>query len=722
MVRAVAEDELVRRVCEIMVAVGGYRFAWVGFAMRDADKTVRPVAQAGYHAGYLDDIAISWADTPAGQGPTGTAIRTGRLCMLQNMAADQSFAPWCLAARTRGYASGIALPLRNDGETVGALNIYAAEPDAFDDEEQRLLAELAEDLAYGLVSLRTRAERARAEDALRRSEAHVRAVVTNAPVIIFAVDRDGRYTLFEGAALTSIGFAAPQANGASIWDIVGHIPEMRDDVRRALAGETLAAQRSIRGLVFDIRYTPLRDAEGRPDGFICVAIDITTNARAQEALTHQALHDALTGLPNRRLLYDRLEQALLSARRTREPLALLLMDLDRFKEVNDTFGHHHGDLLLREVSARLVGLLRATDTVARLGGDEFALLLIGSDEVGAVRVAEQIQAALDIPVSVEGRTLPAVCSIGVAVAPAHGDGAQDLLRHADVAMYTAKRGKTGYAVYATAQDTYTPQRLTLVGDLRNAIADGTLSLSYQPQVAFSPLSSHTERERLVGVEALVRWRHPRHGVIVPDEFIPLAEMTGLIKPLTEWVLNEALRQCRSWKRGGLSAPVSVNLSAESLRDPGLARTIAGLLRTYGVPPTWLRLEVTESALMADVDRAGEVLAELVALGVRVSVDDYGTGYSSLAYLKRLPVDELKIDRTFVRDLGDDEADAAIVRSTVALGHALGLRVVAEGVEDEEAWDLLAEMGCDLAQGYYVCRPLPGPKLRRWLRGSAWASA
>jgi len=325
-------------------------------------------------------------------------------------------------------------------------------------------------------------------------------------------------------------------------------------------------------------------------------------------------------------------------------------------------------------------------------------------------------------VSVEGRTLPAVCSIGVAVAPAHGDEAQDLLRHADVAMYTAKRGKTGYAVYATAQDTYTPQRLTLVGDLRNAIADGTLSLSYQPQVAFSPLSSHTERERLVGVEALVRWRHPRHGVIVPDEFIPLAEMTGLIKPLTEWVLNEALRQCRSWKRGGLSAPVSVNLSAESLRDPGLARMITGLLRTHGVPPTWLRLEVTESALMADVDRAGEVLAELVALGVRVSVDDYGTGYSSLAYLKRLPVDELKIDRTFVRDLGDDEADAAIVRSTVALGHALGLRVVAEGVEDEEAWDLLAEMGCDLAQGYYVCRPLPGPKLRRWLRGSVWATA
>jgi len=296
-----------------------------------------------------------------------------------------------------------------------------------------------------------------------------------------------------------------------------------------------------------------------------------------------------------------------------------------------------------------------------------------------------------------------------------------LLRCADVAMYAAKRGKTGYAVYASTQDQHSPQRLTLVSDLRDAITRGALTLHYQPQLAISMASSQAGRGRLVGVEALVRWRHPHHGVIAPSEFIPLAEGTGLIKPLTAWVVGEALRQCRSWKRSGLLLPVSVNLSAWSLHDEGLARTIAALLETHGVAPAWLRLEITESALMADVDRAREVLSDLVALGVHVSVDDYGTGYSSLAYLKRLPVDELKIDRGFVRDLGYDETDAAIVRSTVALGHALGLRVVAEGVEDEDAWGMLAEMGCDTAQGYYVCRPLPAPKLRRWLRDTAWAT-
>jgi len=564
-------------------------------------------------------------------------------------------------------------------------------------------------------------ERKRAEETLRRSEAHLRAVVTNAPIILFAVDRDGRCTLLESASLATIGVAPGQAIGASIWDVIRAVPEMHDDVRRALAGEDLTVRCVVRGLVFDTRYTPLRDAEGRPDGFICVVIDISERARAEEALAHQALHDPLTGLPNRRLLSDRLEQSLLSAQRTRASLALLLLDLDRFKEVNDTFGHHHGDALLREVGARLAGLLRATDTVARLGGDEFALLLIGADEVGAVRVAEQIRTALDAPILIDGQTLHAPGSVGVAIAPAHGTEAHALLRCADVAMYAAKRGKTGYAVYALTQDQHSPQRLTLVSDLRDAIARGALTLHYQPQVAISMASSQAGRGRLVGVEALVRWRHPRHGAIAPSEFIPLAEGTGLIKPLTTWVVGEALRQCRSWKRSGFLLPVSVNLSAWSLHDEGLARTIAALLETHGVAPAWLRLEITESALMADVDRAGEVLSELVALGVHVSVDDYGTGYSSLAYLKRLPVDELKIDRGFVRDLGYDETDAAIVRSTVALGHALGLRVVAEGVEDEDAWGMLAEMGCDTAQGYYVCRPLPAPKLRRWLRDTAWAT-
>jgi len=586
-----------RQVCDIIVSVGGYRFAWVGFALHDEDKSVRPVAHAGHEDGYLQDIAVSWADTPLGRGPMGTAIRTERPDVLQDMQTDLAYAPWRAAARARGYASMIALPLRCEGEALGALSIYSSVPDAFDAEEVSLLMELADDLAYGLAALRARVERA--------------------------------------------------------W--------------------------------------------------------------AEEALAHQALHDALTGLPNRRLLYDRLEQALLAAGRAGVSLALLLLDLDHFKEVNDTFGHHHGDLLLCEVGARLAGLLRGVDTVARLGGDEFAMILGESDAAGAERVAGQVRIALEAPIMIEGQALHAAGSIGVVVAPEHGDDAHTLLRRADVAMYAAKSSKAGHVIYAPAQDRHNRQRLTLIGDLREAIAGGALALPYQPQVAPTSMPFDARGGRVLGVEALVRWRHPRLGVIAPSEFIPLAERSGLIKPLTEWVVGEALRERLAWARYGIPAPVSVNLSAWSLHDPELASMIDGLLRKYGAPSDWLRIEVTEGTLMGDVTRALAVLADLVALGVRVSVDDYGTGYSSLAYLKRLPVDELKIDRSFVRDLSEDEADAAIVRSTVALGHALGLRVVAEGVEDEEVWRALGKMGCDVVQGYYVCRPLSAPRFRRWLR-------
>jgi len=431
--------------------------------------------------------------------------------------------------------------------------------------------------------------------------------------------------------------------------------------------------------------------------------------RAERArLEVMATTDALTGLPNRTLLHDRLAHALRHARRDGTPLALLLLDLDRFKEVNDTLGHHIGDLLLRQVASRMREPLRASDTVARLGGDEFGILLPATDEAGAIRVARTLLDILGAPFPVEGHALDIGASIGIALTSAGDDDAPALLRHADVAMYTAKRAHGGYALYDAEADQHSPQRLALMGALRQAVAAGELLLYYQPKVMAGT-------GRLGGVEALLRWPHAEHGFIPPDYFIPLAEHTGLIVPLTEWVLRTALRQHRAWRDRGLLFGMAVNLSARTLHDTHLPDLVRGLLGQHDIAPAQLTLEITESALMVDPARAREVLTRLTALGVRIAIDDFGTGYSSLGYLKRLPVHEVKIDKSLVPGLGAmaDPKDIAIVRAVVAMARALGLDVVAEGVERAESLDLLRGLGCTSVQGYYFSRPLPASELERW---------
>lgn len=447
-------------------------------------------------------------------------------------------------------------------------------------------------------------------------------------------------------------------------------------------------------------------------GIIATTRDITARKQAEEELRHQALHDMLTGLPNRALLQDRMEQALCAAQRHEHSLALLLLDLDRFKEVNDTVGHHHGDMLLQQVAVRLQSALRTSDTVARLGGDEFAVLLAEDNYTGALIAAGKISTALEAPFVIDGHrhVVHVGTSIGIALYPDHGLDAEVLLRSADVAMYVAKRRGETCAVYSSDQDHYSPERLALIADLRQAITAGGLVLHYQPKIDLATGG-------VTSVEALVRWVHPHHGLMRPDRFIPLAEETGLMAPMTRWVLEEAFGQCRRWQCAGIDLSVAVNVSMATLHDPQFSELIAELLQRYEVPATHLRLEVTESTLMADVGRTKEVLSRVTALGLGISIDDYGTGYSSLAYVKRLPVDELKIDMSFVRQMREDEADAAIVASTIGLGHSLGLRVVAEGVEDRETQEMLVAMGCDTAQGYYWSRPLPAAELERWLRDS-----
>lgn len=436
--------------------------------------------------------------------------------------------------------------------------------------------------------------------------------------------------------------------------------------------------------------------------------------RVEAALQYQAIYDALTGLPNRHLLHDRLQQALLVAQRGHHKLALLVMDLDQFREVNDTLGHHFGDALLQQVGLRLRAHVSPIDTVARLGGDEFAVLLpTVADEMSVALVARQLLQAIDQPFLLQGQRVDARLSIGIVLSPDHGRDAETLLRRADVAMYTAKRTQSGYVAFTHDQDQHSPDRLALMSELRQAIEQDQLLLYYQPKASFQPGA-------VVSVEALVRWPHAERGLIPPDQFIPLAEQTGLIRGLSRWVLNAALRQCHLWQQAGLAIPVAINLSMRNLHDPDLLQTVSELLAAWGVPPTWVKVEITESSLMADPDQVMKTLNQLRAMGVGIAIDDFGTGHSSLAYLKRLPVDELKIDKSFVANMVKDENDLVIVRSTIDLGHNLGLRVVAEGVEDQATWDKLAALGCDIAQGYYLGRPMPAADFLRWLGQSPWS--
>jgi diguanylate cyclase (GGDEF)-like protein len=428
---------------------------------------------------------------------------------------------------------------------------------------------------------------------------------------------------------------------------------------------------------------------------------------AQET-QHQALHDSLTGLPNRALFRQEVEAALAARREGAGSSAVLLMDLNRFKEVNDTLGHHNGDLLLKAVASRLQSTLRPGDVVARLGGDEFGILLVDSGDRQTVdALAEQINLALAVPFPVQEMTLEVGASIGIATHPEDGDDVDTLIQRADVAMYVAKSAFRGHEFYSHDQDTYSPTRLALLGELRTAIEAGQLAVAYQPKVEVAT-------GRIIGAEALVRWTHPRRGLVPPDEFIPVAEHTGLLRPMTLFVLESALEQCARWRAAGFELDVAVNLSVRNLVDVELPNDIRGLLSKFGLPPSVLELEITESALLADPVRTHGVLQELHGIGVGISIDDFGTGYSSLSYLRRMPVDELKIDKSFVTDMALDENAALIVRSTIDLGRNLGLRVVAEGVETREVWEQLAALGCHVAQGYFFGRAVAAPQFLRQL--------
>jgi diguanylate cyclase (GGDEF)-like protein len=440
----------------------------------------------------------------------------------------------------------------------------------------------------------------------------------------------------------------------------------------------------------------LRDADVRRE-----------RTRAEERIRHLAYYDALTDLPNRTLFQNRLEQAVHNSMRARNPLAVMIMDLDTFKEINDTLGHLMGDAVLREIGHRLAAGLRESDTVARLGGDEFAVMLPNVGRAGAELAARKLLALVQEPLTVEGVNLDVHSSVGIALFPEHGTEAEILLQRADVAMYVAKQNRSGHEVYAQELDRHSPERLALMGDFRHAISRDELRVYYQPKL-------NLKTNQIFGVEALVRWQHPDLGLIMPDRFIPMAEQTGAVRPMTLWMLEHALQQCLEWRRHGVELVAAVNLSPRNLQDPELPERVRSLLDLLGAPPQMLELEITESVIMSDPLRSLQVLTRLNRMGLRLAVDDFGTGYSSFSYLRKLPVHEIKIDKSFIDDMVHQH-DEVIVQSTIELAHNLGLTVVAEGVQDEETLNRLRELGCDTAQGDYLSVPLDGPHVLPWLR-------
>ena len=446
-------------------------------------------------------------------------------------------------------------------------------------------------------------------------------------------------------------------------------------------------------------------------GFV---LDITEQRMAEESLRRLRLYDQLTGLPNRMMLLNRLGRALVESARTTRPLALLILALDRFKDVTNTLGHHNGDLIVRELAARLGDALGDGDRVARLRGDEFGVLLPDADGTFARQVGERILASLEKPFMVQRLPIEVSASVGIAVAPEHATEAEGLLRRADAAVQAARKVGGGASIlYSPECEPHDPARLALLGELRRALEANELRLHYQPKV---DLKTRT----IVGAEALLRWPHAKRGFVSPADFVPLAEQTGLIRPLTRWVLDRATGESCAWARAGRRLPVAINVSARSLQDERIVDDVEEALLTHDVRGDRLQIEVTESAVMRDAGRAAEVLASLTGRGVAVSIDDFGTGYSSLGLLRRLPVHELKIDKSFVIGMaGDGAEDTAIVRSTADLAHNLGLTVVAEGVEDQWTLDLLSSFGCDQAQGYHIARPMPSADFVAWLGSSPW---
>lgn len=550
---------------------------------------------------------------------------------------------------------------------------------------------------------------------LKESESRISAVMDNVVDGIIIFTDKGLIESINPAVSKIFGYAESELLGSHVSVLS---PESRRHSRATLinddvgdiAGLGIAREimgRRKNGTVFPMDVAVTEMMVGNVRYLIGSMRDITSRKARNAALRYQALHDALTDLPNRALLMDRLQQSLKSAKREHQQVALIFLDIDRFKVINDTLGHHVGDKLLQQIAQRLRLVLRVSDSVARLGGDEFCLLLPNSDTTQAMFTARKIISAIEKPIQLEGQNLGVGASLGISIYPKHGDTPAVLMQRADVAMYVAKRGKRGFSVYDPQKDQNSLRQLSMTNELQSAIDNDQLILHYQPKLDLHSL-------QVVGMEALVRWEHPKHGLLHPSEFVHLAEQTGLIQSLTRWVLRKAMKEyahCQCYDAGLL---MSINLSMRDLMGKDFPEILNQLVEEGEMSRSNLKLEITETALMEQPLIAIEAMERLNEMGLHLSIDDFGIGYSSLAYLKQLPVNELKIDKSFVQALPQDANSEVIVRSTIDLAHKLGMKVVAEGIESREVLNILTNLGCDIAQGFFISKPLALIDMLSWI--------
>ncbi|MDH4465650.1 MAG: EAL domain-containing protein [Acidovorax sp.] len=880
LVRATSETALLHAICQIAVDIGGYRMGWVGFALDDDDKTIQPVAHAGYNPHYLESLHLSWSeDHPYGRGPAGMAVRSGEPVIVQDIRTDGDFAGWTERMLQNGFHGVICLPLRDRDRdrTFGLLYLYAPEILQISEEEAKLLQELSNDVAFGIMSLRAHkaqqklqasvlkvaaavsastgteffvqlvrnmadalgaqggcvvrllpqaegkpprvttlaavldgnmlpnseydltgtpslrllsqreyavtdavqqlypaapvlrqvgaqgyagqqlcnadgevvgivfvvfrqpiadtgfitstlqifAARASAEIDRQLADARIRhqaSLLDKAQDAILVRDLDNRIIFWNKSAERLYGWTQLQVLGQSIETLLYEEPTHFRHATQAVldhgewTGEIVQRHRDGSTIEVEGRWTLVRGDDGQPQSILAINTDIRQRKASEREIQRLAFYDALTGLPNRMLLMDRMHQALATAQRRQQGGALLFIDLDNFKTLNDTLGHDQGDLLLQQVAQRLNTCVRSVDTVARLGGDEFVVML---EELSARPqelamhargVAEKILTLLAVPYALQGYQYRSTPSIGVAPFTGDETSVGELLKQADLAMYQAKTaGRNTLRFFDPDMQAVVTARAGLETDLRSALAQEEFLLHYQPQLHQSG--------RCVGVEALVRWAHPQRGMVPPGDFIALAEETGLILPLGRWVLHTACKLLASWQGDPelTHLTMAVNVSSRQFRHASFVDDVARVLAVTGARASQLKLELTESVLVEDMEATIATMTALRAFGVGFSLDDFGTGYSSLSYLKRMPLDQLKIDQSFVRDLLTDPNDAAIVLTIVGLSRSLGLEVIAEGVETAEQREMLGEAGCMHYQGYLCSRPLPVDVLEAFVR-------
>lgn len=709
MVHAADEATLLRDMCRSVVDAGKYRLASITYA--NPDGSLRTMAQAGADhdvSNTTQDFPGEWTDD--GWQSARSALQKAVVNVVPDILLDASLCACHGEAIRLQLRASLSLPLLEDGYSFGVLTIYESEAHAFGDEEIMLFQELADDIAYGVIGLRTRLARAKAERSLRESEAFSQATIDALGAHLLVLDEAGKILMvnrslcdFCGRDPTGENYlaAAESTGGPTERDATAFATGIHAVMQKKVPQFTLEypGSKQLGEHWFLGKVTRFGDEEQMR--IVVAHEEITERKNHESHIEYLATHDALTGLANRTLLSDRLAQAIRQARRNSTRLALMFLDLDRFKNINDSLGHAIGDLLLKGVADRLTGLVRREDSLARLGGDEFVILLARvQDPQNVGQVAAKIIEAFNTPFQIEGNQLYVSTSIGATVFPDDSEDLQSLLRNADTAMYRAKeaRGNT-FHFYSQEMSVRAIERSELEAALRQAIKGNEFILHYQPKVSLSS-------GEMIGMEALLRWNHPTLGTVYPNRFIPLAEETGLIVAIGAWVLQQACAENKNWQAAGLPPLcISVNISARQFRQPDLVDKIAATLHETGLEARYLELELTESLVMGNAGQFIEKLQALKTMGVHLSIDDFGTGYSSLVYLKRFPIDTLKIDREFIRNIATDPDDAAITSAIISLGHSMNLNVIAEGVETEAQRDYLTQHRCDQIQGYYFSKPL-----------------